>query len=255
MKVVAFNGSPRAASGCTHRVLAPFLEGAADAGAETEYVFLAEQDIHYCTGELHCLFVHPGRCIWDDAMTRLLPLAGSADVLVLASPVYFEGPTAQLKAFVDRLAPLLDPAADLLEGDCHRRLHKGHHIAQTVLVSACGDWGVQMFDRLVDWTAALARSLGSEFAGALLRPHAPYMEVLEQRGESLSDVYEAAREAGRQIVSDGQISSEAFAAISHELLGFDDYVQGFKDAFQQTADRQPDPPAGEAPGTASEDES
>jgi hypothetical protein len=56
-----------------------------------------------------------------------------------------------------------------------------------------------MFDRLVDWTAAIARNLGSEFAGALLRPHAPILEALEEQGTPPDEVYEAARAAGRQI--------------------------------------------------------
>jgi multimeric flavodoxin WrbA len=125
---VAVNGSPRAAAGTTHRIVIPFLEGAAEAGARTEYVLLAEKDIHYCTGELHCLFKTPGRCIWNDAMTTLLPLVGTADVLVLATPVYFEGPTGQMKVFLDRLAPLLNPAGHLVAGGSGLRLHDAYRI-------------------------------------------------------------------------------------------------------------------------------
>jgi multimeric flavodoxin WrbA len=40
MKVLAINGSPRGARGNTERILQPFLEGAREAGAETEVVYL-----------------------------------------------------------------------------------------------------------------------------------------------------------------------------------------------------------------------
>ncbi len=235
MNVIVINGSPRGAMGNTHRIVAPFLDGAAEAGAQTEYVLLADKDIHYCTGELHCLFKHPGKCIWDDDMTTLMPLVGSADLLVLATPVYFEGPTGQLKVFLDRLAPLLNPAAELATGGTGMRLHEGYQIGKTLLISSCGDWGVQMFDRLVDWAAVVAKILGSDFAGALLRPHAPMLDALEQQGTPPLEVYEAARAAGRQLVEDGQIGAEAPAGVSRDLVDFDSYLQGFRERFERVA--------------------
>ena len=50
MKLTVFNGSPRGRNSNTHRIVEPLLEGAREAGAETEEVFLVERDIEHCRG-------------------------------------------------------------------------------------------------------------------------------------------------------------------------------------------------------------
>jgi multimeric flavodoxin WrbA len=50
MKVTVFNGSPRGRDSNTHRIVEPLLEGAREAGAEAEEVFLVERDIKHCRG-------------------------------------------------------------------------------------------------------------------------------------------------------------------------------------------------------------
>jgi multimeric flavodoxin WrbA len=236
MRVLAVNGSPRAAAGNTHRILQPFLEGAAEAGAQTECVSLAARDIHYCTGELHCFFKIPGRCIWKDDMADLLPKVGAADVLVVATPLYFGGPTAQLKAFVDRLTPLLDPVSNLVEGDEGPSLRPGFRVGKAVLVSSCGDWDPSAFGLLVDWAHLLATALCSDYAGALLRPHAPALHALEEQGRPPRDVYDAAREAGRQIVREGAIDPGTLDAVTRELTTFEAYCRDLGEAFRRAAE-------------------
>ena len=49
MQVLAINGSPRGAKGNTERVLQPFLEGAREAGAETEVIYLKDHEIKHYT--------------------------------------------------------------------------------------------------------------------------------------------------------------------------------------------------------------
>ncbi|MFC1806061.1 flavodoxin family protein [Planctomycetota bacterium] len=234
MKVLAINGSPRGASGSTFPVADAFLQGAAETGAETEAVQVARCDIHACTGELHCFFKIPGKCIWDDDMADLLPKVAAADVLVLGSPLYFGGPTGQLKTFVDRLTPLLDPMAGL-RGDGPATLRDGKTISDIVLVGSCGDWGTTAFDPLVAWAQAVANSLHSDFAGALLRPHAPFVRDLADKGTPPEGVYDAAREAGRQIVRSGTLKEETLAAVAQELIDFDAYVDHLRATFESAA--------------------
>ena len=241
MNVLAVNGSPRAAQGTTHRLVEAFLAGAAGAGAATECVQAARCDIHPCTGELHCFFKIPGRCIWDDAMTALLPKVAAADVLVLATPLYYGGPTAQLKAFVDRLTPLLDPMAGLEGEGVAATLRGGKRIDWVVLIASCGDWGTQAFDPLVQWAEAVANSLHSDFAGALLRPHGPTFRELGDQGPPVQAVVAAAREAGRQIAAAGAFKEATLDAVAAELVSFDDYVVQLRHAFQRAAQ------TGEAP--------
>ncbi|MBE5780846.1 MAG: flavodoxin family protein [Clostridiales bacterium] len=78
-----------------------FMEGAKAAGHEVTLVNVANKKILGCRGCENC-FVNGRVCVQHDAMEELYPLYQNADVLVLASPIYFSGMTGQLKCFLDR---------------------------------------------------------------------------------------------------------------------------------------------------------
>lgn len=75
-----------------------------------------------------------------------------------------------------------------------------------------------------------------EFAGALLRPHGEALRPMMEMGISLDDVFEAAREAGRQLVKDGKMSAEILNIVSRELMPLEAYVQAANEMFQQALD-------------------
>ena len=60
--------------------------------------------------------------------------------------------------------------------------------------------------------------MGGEFAGALLRPHGPALKGMLEGGAPVDDIFEAAKEAGRQLVKDGKMSDETLKVVSRELL-------------------------------------
>jgi hypothetical protein len=79
MKVTVFNGSPRGRNSNTHRIVEPLLEGAREAGAETEEVFLVERDIKHCRGCFGCWGKTPGKCVINDEMPGLMDLYLESD--------------------------------------------------------------------------------------------------------------------------------------------------------------------------------
>jgi multimeric flavodoxin WrbA len=99
MKTVGFVGSPRV-GGNTDILVSEILRGAAEAGAETDKVLLNQLDIAPCQACETCR--RTKRCRLDDDMQALYETMLSADVLVLGTPIYYWGPSAQLKTFVDR---------------------------------------------------------------------------------------------------------------------------------------------------------
>lgn len=98
-KVLILSASPRKL-GNSDLLCDAFAKGASEAGHCVEKIRIAEKNIGYCRGCYACK--DTGKCIIEDDMAAVLQKMIDADVLVLASPVYFYSIDAQLKAVIDR---------------------------------------------------------------------------------------------------------------------------------------------------------
>ena len=100
VRVLALTGSPRK-GGNTETLVAAIMRGAELAGAMGETVRLADLRIAPCIGCGGC--DKTGRCVIEDDMQGLYDKIIAAQVVIIASPIYFYGLSAQTKMFVDRL--------------------------------------------------------------------------------------------------------------------------------------------------------
>ena len=99
-KVLILSGSPRK-DGNTDTLCNQFLKGATEAGHNVEKIFIAEKSIHLCNACYYCQR-SDGICVFKDDMVEILDKMIEADVIVMASPVYFYSINAQMKALIDR---------------------------------------------------------------------------------------------------------------------------------------------------------
>jgi multimeric flavodoxin WrbA len=235
MKVLAFNSSPKEKAG-TASILTPFLEGMGQAGAEVELFFLRKLDIKPCLGDFACWLETPGQCVHKDDMQMLYPKLAASDIIVFATPVYVDGMTGTMKMLLDRFVPLVLPFIEIRDGHCRHPFRHTSNPAKVVLVSVCGFPEMDNFDPLVSHMEAICKNMGADFAGALLRPYASALPRLKERGFPVDDIYEAAGNAGRQLVQDGKMTSETLAAVSREVVPRETYVQGANAYFQQALD-------------------
>jgi multimeric flavodoxin WrbA len=102
MKIIAINGSPRTIRSTTRRLAQFILEGAAEAGAETDMIDLCDLRIVPCTACDACSL--NGVCVNDDDVPALIDRMAGADGIIFASPVYIDNVSGQMKVFFDRLA-------------------------------------------------------------------------------------------------------------------------------------------------------
>jgi len=102
MKIVVITSSPHPKNESTSIYLADrFTEGAKSAGHEVFTFDAAHEDTHPCQGCDRCGM--DGPCVWNDAIEqKLMPKMLEADLLVLTTPLYYYGMSAQLKTIVDR---------------------------------------------------------------------------------------------------------------------------------------------------------
>ena len=100
--VLIISASPRK-GGNSDLLCDQFAAGAAAAGHQVAKVRLQEKKINFCLG--FGTFNTTHHCVQKDDMAPLLNKMVQADVIVLATPVYFYSCDGQLKTFIDRTVP------------------------------------------------------------------------------------------------------------------------------------------------------
>jgi multimeric flavodoxin WrbA len=96
--VLSIGGSPRK-DGNSELLCKEFARGAETAGNHVEYISLSGKKIGFC---MACYACEKGCCPQKDDAFPIIEKMLAADVLVLATPVYFYTMSAQLKALIDR---------------------------------------------------------------------------------------------------------------------------------------------------------
>jgi len=107
MKIFAVLGSPRP-QGNSSTLARVFLKAARERGAEITEYLLNQMNFQGCQGCGGCK-TKSQTCILEDDLTPLLQAVWDADLLVLASPVYFGDLSGQLKCFFDRTYSYFNP--------------------------------------------------------------------------------------------------------------------------------------------------
>ena len=106
-RILGVVGSPRR-EGNTHILVQRILDGAAEAGAQINLLMLNGLAIRECDG---CHACWKGKnCCKSDDMIDVYPRLTDSDVIVFGTPVYWYGPTALMKAFLDRFVYFNAPA-------------------------------------------------------------------------------------------------------------------------------------------------
>lgn len=102
MKVVLFNGSPKA-NGCTFTALSEIEKVLNENGIETEIFQLGNKPIRGCAGCGACRKLN-GKCVFDDdIVNEALKVAATADGFVFGSPVYYASANGAFVSLLDRM--------------------------------------------------------------------------------------------------------------------------------------------------------
>ena len=103
-KVLILSSSPRR-GGNSDTLCNEFMRGAIESGNEAEKVFLRDKTIHYCTGCSTCS-LHEKPFPQKDDAAEIIEKMVAANVIVMATPVYFYTMSAQMKTLIDRCCGL-----------------------------------------------------------------------------------------------------------------------------------------------------
>jgi multimeric flavodoxin WrbA len=181
-RVLGIVGSPRR-GGNTDILVDEVLAGAEEAGAETEKVILSKLDIGPCRACDAC--AKAGKCVQQDDIHALLEQMEQSDVWVFGTPVYYWGPTAQFKAFIDRWYSTEHQATKLVE-------FKGKRVVLAVPLEGTEHDARHAVGMIED---ALAYKRSELFA-TIIAPGAGKKGAVRKH----ADVLATARRAGREAV-------------------------------------------------------
>lgn len=132
MNILILSGSPRK-GGNTDLLVEAFVKGASQKH-QVEVVSVHDYNVSPCMGCNACFRHEDHACCQDDDMTAIYRKMAVADMLVIASPVYFYGLSAQLKAVIDR---------------CHNPVRDTFHIRKMALLLVGAASLPELFDSIL----------------------------------------------------------------------------------------------------------
>lgn len=108
MNILVLNGSPRP-DGNTSAMIEAFVEGANENGHNITVIPVCRKKIAGCLACEYCHTKGNGSCIQKDDMQEVYPVLKEAEMIVLASPIYYHSFTGQLQCAVNRIYALDKP--------------------------------------------------------------------------------------------------------------------------------------------------
>jgi len=214
MKVLAISSSPRGGGQSkTEMLLEPLTRGMEDASAEVEVVYLRKKKIQNCIGCYTCWTKTPGKCIHKDDMTdELFPKYIGSDIVIFATPLYFYSVTAGMKAFIDRTIPMAEPFMIERNGKSSHPLRC--KVPKIVSLSVAGFPEPGVFDQLSSWLKYVYKK---DLIAEIYRPGAESL-ASSVFGNIKADIFDALKEAGREIILNQSVSAGVMKRITQPLI-------------------------------------
>lgn len=150
-RILVLSGSPRK-DGNTERLVEALMKGAKE-NNEVEKVSVSEYRVNPCIGCNTCFSREGNACFQNDDMAGIYRKLKETDVLIIASPVYFYGVSAQLKAVVDRL---------------HTPMRNSFHIKKLGLILVGAAKLPELFDAIITQYRLVLNFFHLEDAGMVL---------------------------------------------------------------------------------------
>ncbi len=193
MKVLGLFGSPRR-GGNTDLLLEEMLKGAQSKGAEIERIFLSDWDISGCRECRTC--ERTGNCVVQDQMQELYPKLSEADYIILASPIFFYGVTAQAKRMIDRCQSLWAQKYVLKKSPVEE---KGTIKRKGWFLSVGGSGGETVFNGAIHTVRYFFDALDVEYAGELTFRKIDAKAAIKEHPSALKKAFQAGQRLVRGI--------------------------------------------------------
>ena len=188
MKVLGIYGSARK-GGNSDQLLDKALEGARSAGAETSSIYARELKMSGCLACNGC--DKTGICIVKDDMQSVYPLFEWADIIFLASPIYFYGLSGQVKLIIDRAQAMWSKR--FLEKDAEAR--KRYDSGKGYLIAVGATRGKNLFDGSRLTAKYFFDALDMSYEGGIFFRSLDKRTAVNENPETLKEAFNLGRKA------------------------------------------------------------
>jgi multimeric flavodoxin WrbA len=186
LKIIGIFGSPRR-DGNSDILLNSALKGAESNGAVVEKIVIRDFQIAPCNSCGGCW--EKGVCVIDDDMQKMYSKLVYADGIIVASPIYFMGVSAQLKAFIDRCQAFWARKYVL-----HLPIREGGRIAKGFFIAtAARDTGEGLFTGAVKTIKAFFHVLDTQYMGDILCAGLEEKGIAGKKQELLQQAFDAGK--------------------------------------------------------------
>jgi len=186
LNIIALYGSPRQ-GGNTDLLLDEFLKGAMGEGAAVDRLYIHDVSISPCRGCLACF--QNGCCIIADDMQQIYPRLLAADIVVLASPIYFYGVAGGTKILIDRAQALWGRKYVLNDPSLGKEGKK----RTGFFISVGGTKGPRMFEGAVLTVRYFFNAFNVKYRGDLLIREVDAKGDILKQPQALADAFAAGR--------------------------------------------------------------
>jgi hypothetical protein len=222
MKAFAISGSARGEKGVTWKLLERFLVGLEEGGAQTNVIQLRDLTISYCNACLTCMHKTPGKCAIKDDMDSIYPHLKESDLFVMATPVYVDTMSAQMKAVMDRCICCLEPYLRIDAADRVRHPFSWTMPVKFLLISISGFPEPESFAPLVQTFRAQAANFGCEPIGEICVPGSIALQMAPQLLEAHLDMIQ---QAGRMLAAQGKVEPTLLDEINEPIVTREKYLE------------------------------
>jgi len=221
MNVLILNGSARGKRGVTGRIIGKFTDGLKEGGGKVKEIEIQTMNISPCISCFACMHKHPGICAIKDDMAGIYRELRQSDILVLATPVYADNMSSQLKTVIDRCICSLEPFLRQDEFGRIRHSYVWRMPSKLLLIAVSGFPEMETFGPLIATFKAQARNYGVDTIGEICIPGSIALQVEPDR---LKNHLELLYQAGIELAKSGTIGEKLFKGLNTPPLSTEEYL-------------------------------
>jgi multimeric flavodoxin WrbA len=221
MKVLILNGSARGLRGVTGKLVKALAGGLSEGGGEVRQILAQGLNVSPCLACLSCMHKTPGECAVKDDMGRIYADLKRSDLLVVATPVYTDNMSAQMKVIIDRCICCMEPFLKTDSAGRVRHSYAWRMPAKFFLIATSGFPEMETFAPLVATFRAQADNFGSISAGEVCVPGSIALQMEPTR---LDPHLALLHQAGKVMAETGGLTEETLKGLNTPPITVDQYL-------------------------------